>query len=104
MEITVHELAELLNCDPRPKLVDVREPGEYEIVRLEGGALLTQELMNEILEDWDKETEIVCYCHHGIRSLQATGFLRHHGFKNVRSMRGGIDLYAQEIDLALPRY
>ena len=51
-----------------------------------------------------QDAEIVVYCHSGIRSMEAMMFLRHAGFENVRSMAGGIDAWAAEIDPTLTRY
>lgn len=104
LEVTVAEAAELLKSDQPPALVDVREPEEWELVHLEGSRLITQELIEEMMSDWKRDTPILCYCHHGIRSLQATHFFRNQGFTNVRSVRGGIEAWAVEIDPSLPRY
>ena len=51
-----------------------------------------------------KDTPIVTYCHHGIRSLEAASYLIGHGFTNVLSLAGGIDAWAKEIDTSLRRY
>ena len=104
IECTPQETTDMLKGENAPRLVDVREPAEWELVHLEGGRLLTQELVDEILSDWDKDAPIVCYCHHGIRSMQAALFLRQQGFTSVRSMRGGIDAWAREVDPAMDRY
>ncbi|HEX9844098.1 MAG TPA: rhodanese-like domain-containing protein [bacterium] len=103
-EHTVQEVAELLRSASPPRLLDVRELAEWEIVHLEGGQLLDEALLEEILTEWPPETPIVCYCHHGIRSLNAAVFLQQKGFTHAGSMRGGIDAWALEIDPALPRY
>ena len=103
-EYSVQEVAELLRGPQPPLLLDVREQAEWNIVHLEGGQLLTQPLLDEILSDWDPDTPIVCYCHHGVRSLNAAAFLQHHGFRQVGSMRGGIDAWSCEIDPTMPRY
>ena len=103
-EVTVQDVAELIRSDSPPRLVDVREPAEFELVHLEGGELLTETLVQEILTQWPKETPIVCYCHHGIRSAQAAMYLTSRGFKDVATMRGGIDAWSLEIDPSLPRY
>lgn len=87
-----------------PKLVDVRDQGEWDIVHLQGGRLLDQQLLDEMLESWDREAPIVCYCHHGIRSAQAALFLRQQGFKDVRSMKGGIEAWAVRLDPGMARY
>ncbi|HKI98457.1 MAG TPA: rhodanese-like domain-containing protein [bacterium] len=103
-EYTVQEVAAQLRSPIPPRLLDVREQAEWDIVHLEGGQLVTESLLDEILSDWPPDTPIVCYCHHGMRSLNAAAYLQQQGFQNVSSMRGGIDAWAQEIDPGLPRY
>jgi rhodanese-related sulfurtransferase len=51
-----------------------------------------------------RESEIVVYCHHGVRSRQVANWLRGQGFAHVQSLAGGIDRWSQDIDAALPRY
>ncbi|MBI4084035.1 MAG: sulfurtransferase [Candidatus Lambdaproteobacteria bacterium] len=104
IECTVQELAAQLAGDPAPRLVDVREPLEWETVRLEQARRLDQALFDEIVGTWPRDVHIVCYCHHGIRSMHAARFLREHGFTRVQSLRGGIDAWAREIDPTLYRY
>ncbi len=103
-ECTPAELQEQMNSDNPPKLIDVREQSEWDIVHLEGGVLLTQPLMDEITESWHHGTPIVFYCHHGVRSVQALLYLRQHGFDDVRSMKGGIDAWAEQIEPGMTRY
>ena len=91
-------------ADPRPKLLDIREPAEYDLVRLPDAILVTDGVVEEILQSWDRDTEIICYCHHGIRSLNAAAYLAEQGFTNVSSMNGGIDAWAKEIDPNLHQY
>ena len=104
LEISPSEMAEALKVSAPPRLLDIRQPWEYNVVKLDGGQLVTQELVDEVLENWPRDTPIVCYCHHGNRSLQATVFLRQQGFTNVRSLWGGINAYALEVEPSLPRY
>ena len=104
MEYTVQEVASLLKSPAPPRLIDVREPSEWDIAHLEQAQLITQELLDEMLGGWPRETPIVCYCHHGVRSMSAAVFLRQQGFVNTRSMRGGIDAWAREVDPKLRRY
>jgi len=104
LEVSVEEAAELLRSENPPRLLDVREGLEWQIVHLDHAELLTQELLDELLENEARDRPIVCYCHHGIRSLNAAHFLREQGFTNVRSMRGGIDAWACEIDPTMNRY
>jgi rhodanese-related sulfurtransferase len=103
-EYTVQEVAAQLASPTPPRLLDVREPSEWELVHLAAGQLISDDLLEQILTEWPKETAIVCYCHHGIRSLNAAVFLQQKGFQNVGSMRGGIDAWSIEIDTSLPRY
>lgn len=103
LEITPRETAMLLK-QGTIKLLDVRTPEEYAIARLEGSVLVDQSIAQEILQTWPKETAIVTICHHGVRSLDAAAYLRGHGFANTRSMMGGIDAWAVEIDSSIPRY
>jgi rhodanese-related sulfurtransferase len=103
LEITPHETAELLK-QGTIKLLDVRTPEEYSIASVPGSVLVDQSLAQEIMQTWPKDTAIVTMCHHGMRSLDAAAYLRGHGFTNTRSMRGGIDAWALEIDSSTPRY
>ncbi len=98
------ELAEALKNGDAPKLLDVRTSDEYAICHLDGGQLATQELVDQMMNSWAKDTPIVTYCHHGFRSLDAASFLIGHGFTNVRSLTGGVDAWAVEIDPSMPRY
>jgi rhodanese-related sulfurtransferase len=103
IEITAKETAELLK-QGKVKLLDVRTPEEYAIASVAGSALADQALAQEIIQTWPKDTAIVTMCHHGMRSLDAAAYLRGHGFMNTRSMTGGIDVWAVQIDPSIPRY
>lgn len=90
-------------------LLDCRRPEEHEFVRLEGDTFIP---MSEIerradeLEDEDgnRDTPVVVYCHHGVRSLRVTAALRAMGYSDVKSMAGGIDAWSMGVDAAKPRY
>src|SRR5204863_6701619 len=100
LEITVVEAAERLK-QGTIKLLDVRTPQEYEIAHVEGSVLVDQSLVQEMMQGWPKDTAIVTMCHHGIRSLDAAAYLRGHGFANTKSMTGGIEAWALEVDAAV---
>jgi adenylyltransferase/sulfurtransferase len=85
-------------------LVDVREPREYELCHLEGARLLPLGQLPARMGELDKRSEIIVYCHVGVRSTQAVSFLRRAGFLNVRNLLGGIDAWAREADSKMPRY
>jgi len=91
-------------------VLDVRTLPEWEICRIDGARLLPlQELERRIDEfkaelDDDLARRVVVNCHHGRRSLTATYMLRAAGFTNVTSLAGGIHLWAQDVDRAMPTY
>ena len=103
LEITPRETAELLK-EGKIKLLDVRTREEYEIASVPGSVLVDQAMAQEIMQSWPKDTALVTMCHHGMRSLDAAAYLRGHGFTNIRSMMGGIDAWAGQIDSSIQRY
>jgi len=103
LEIGPREAAELLK-QGTIKLIDVRTPEEYSIAHVDGSVLIDQSLVQEIVNTWPKETQIVTMCHHGMRSLDAAAFLRGHGLMKTQSMRGGIDAWSTTVDPNTPRY
>src|SRR5262249_16332158 len=103
VEISPAEVAELLKKGTI-KLLDVRTPQEYAIAHVAGSVLVDQQLAQEIVTSWPQESEIVTMFHPGVRSLDAAAYLRGHGFKNTRSMRGGIDAWSSVVDPSVPRY
>ena len=85
-------------------LVDVREPEEYELARVEGARLLPLSLFNEWATTLDPERETVFICHHGIRSAQVCAFLSRQGFTKIYNLAGGIDRWSIEVDPTVTRY
>jgi rhodanese-related sulfurtransferase len=104
IQLTVQQASERLKAPNPPKLLDTRSQAEFDIVHLPNSILATDEVVNEVLQNWDKSQAIICICHHGIRSLSAAQFLAKQGFANVNSMKGGLDAWSQQIDPKLPRY
>ena len=102
--ITPRELKERLDKGDSPVLLDVREPYEYSLAHLEGSVLIPLGTLPESLGQLDREREIVAYCHHGMRSADAVGFLLQQGFKNVKNLVGGIDAWSVQVDSSVPRY
>lgn len=86
------------------KVLDVRQPAEWEVARLPGAILFRDETMREIKEDWDPDTPILVYCHHGIRSLIFGLRLRMAGFTKVYNLKGGIEKWSLMVDPSVPRY
>jgi adenylyltransferase/sulfurtransferase len=99
-----NEVKQFLEEDKKAVLLDVREPHEYEIVRIEGARLIPISELHLRTNELDTADTIVTYCHHGERSLQAIKTLEHFGFKKLKHLRGGIDAWACEVDPEMPRY
>src|SRR5438552_1423238 len=103
-EVTALDLKQELEAGKPILLLDVREPHEYEIASIEGARLLPLGELPERLRELDDHAEIVTHCHHGARSLKALEILRAAGFSKVRSLKGGIDAWAVNVDPEMPRY
>jgi rhodanese-related sulfurtransferase len=104
MQIEPRELADRLAAGEQVQLLDVRTREEFDAVKLPNAQLFTQELMQQILSDWSRTDLVVIYDHQGTRSMDAAAYFQGHDFTNVKSLRGGIDAYAAEVDSTLPRY
>jgi adenylyltransferase/sulfurtransferase len=89
---------------PELVLIDVREPHEWEIAHIEGARLIPLGQLPERLGELDGHAEIVTHCHHGVRSMKALQLLKGAGFSRVRSLAGGIDAWADRIEVGMPRY
>ena len=85
-------------------LVDVREPHEWEIAHIEGARLIPLSQLPDRLNELDGHAEIVTQCHHGSRSLKALEILKGAGYGKVRSLAGGIDAWAEQVEPGMARY
>ena len=103
MQVQPVEVAAALRDGATLRLVDVRTPEEWALAHIPGATLITEELSQELMRQ-PKDSPIVFYCHAGARSLDAAAYYAGHGFKNVRSMTGGIDAWSSEVDESIPRY
>jgi adenylyltransferase/sulfurtransferase len=102
--MTPTELELRLKRGEQVLLVDVREPVEHEIARIEGARLLPLSRFQEWSGTLDPAREIVFMCHHGIRSAQVCAFLDQQGFSKLFNLAGGIDRWSNEVDANVPRY
>ncbi len=89
---------------PRPLLLDVREPWEYDLCRLPEARLVPMGQLLQQLAALPADRETVVICHHGIRSYQAARILERQGFRAVYNLTGGLDAWAREVDPAMPTY
>lgn len=104
MEITPAEMRERLDRGENFLLVDVREPWEYELCRIDGAKPIPMGSIPENLQALDVDEDVVCYCHHGMRSLDVAVWLRGQGVQRAKSLAGGIERWSLEIDPRVPRY
>ena len=86
-------------------LLDVREPWEFETARIQGAKLMPMgDIPSRANQELDPEDHIVVYCHHGVRSMNVTAWLRQQGFEKAQSMAGGIDAWSRRVDPKVPVY
>ena len=104
LEITVFELQRKKKAGELFLLVDVREPWEYEKCRIEGAKLIPMRTIPANLQQLDVDQDVICYCHHGQRSLDVAAWLRAQGVETAQSLAGGIDRWSLEIDSSVARY
>lgn len=102
LEVDVEEARRLM--EEGALLLDVREPAEAEICRIEGSRLIPMDEVSSRADTLPKDRTILVHCHHGGRSLQVTRYLREQGFDRVSNVAGGIDAWAVKVDPNLPRY
>ena len=104
-EISAGEVKAMLKRGDQFTLLDVREPWEFEKAHLDGTRNIPMgDVPTRAHQELDPEKHIVVMCHHGVRSLSVTNWLRQQGFEKVQSMRGGIDGWARTVDPKVPLY
>jgi molybdopterin/thiamine biosynthesis adenylyltransferase/rhodanese-related sulfurtransferase len=104
VEVSVLALEAELASPDAPQVVDVREGWEWEIARIEGSVLIPLAELGDRVRELDQARPVVTVCHHGIRSLTARELLIAAGYSDVRSLAGGLDAWAVQIDPGMSRY
>jgi sulfur-carrier protein adenylyltransferase/sulfurtransferase len=102
--MSVQELKGKMDARDAFELIDVREPFEFEIARIDGAKLIP---LGDILgraDELDREQTLIVHCHSGRRSAQAVRLLKQRGFANVYNLEGGIDAWSEFIDPTVPKY
>jgi molybdopterin/thiamine biosynthesis adenylyltransferase/rhodanese-related sulfurtransferase len=102
--ISVHDLKRKRDAREAIQLIDVREPFEFEIARIDGAKLIPLGQLADRLHELEQNGHTVVHCHRGTRSAQAVEMLRRAGFTDVYNLEGGIDAWADEIDSAVQKY
>jgi rhodanese-related sulfurtransferase len=106
-EISPQEAQQLLSATEgeKPILLDVREPGEFATARVADSMLMPMgEVPRRAHQELDPEQPILVLCHHGVRSMNVTVWLRGQGFEKAQSVAGGIDRWSRELDPTIPLY
>jgi len=103
IQISPADTAAALKSGQKPRLIDVRTPMEWEMAKIAGAELISEELSYEIM-NLPKDTPMIFYCHTGVRSMDAASYFAGHGFTGAKSLTGGIDAWSQAIDPSVPRY
>lgn len=102
--LEVTELKQWIDRGDLPAMVDVREPWEYELCRIDGSINIPMSEIGRRMQELDPEQDTVMICHHGSRSYQVACFLEDAGFNKVNNLEGGIDAWADIVDQQMPRY
>jgi rhodanese-related sulfurtransferase len=104
--ITAPELAVWITDESRPKpvLLDVREPWEFQTCHIAGSMPIPMHSIPERLQELEEDAPIVCICHHGARSMSVAAFLERNGFTQVTNLTGGVHAWALQVDNSMPTY
>ncbi|MGI9063614.1 MAG: adenylyltransferase/sulfurtransferase MoeZ [Pseudonocardiaceae bacterium] len=104
--ITAVELKGMIDSGKDFALIDVREPGEYEIVRIPGATLIPKDriLSGEALAELPQDKPLVLHCKSGARSAEALAALHKAGFRDAVHVGGGVLAWAKQVDPSLPTY
>jgi len=106
-EIAPAEVKRRIDAGEKLHLIDVREPHEFALARIEGGELIPmRQVPGELqtLEARADEGPLIVFCHHGVRSLNVVNWLRQQRVEACQSMAGGIDAWSLVVDPTVPRY
>jgi rhodanese-related sulfurtransferase len=104
-EISVADVKSMRDAEQEIILLDVREPWEIDVARISGSKHIPMgDIPARFNQELDSDNHIIVVCHHGVRSMNVTAWLRQQGFEKVQSLRGGIDRWSREIDSSVPLY
>ena len=102
--ILPEELKKRLDSGEKPILLDVREPWEFSICKIEGSVNISMSEPEKLINELNANDEIIAICHHGMRSFQVCNYLENNGFNKVLNLDGGIDSWAKTIDTDMAQY
>jgi rhodanese-related sulfurtransferase len=107
LEISPADVQKRIDAGEKLFLIDVREPHEFAIAKIEGAVLIPMRAVPgelQTLEARADEGPLMVFCHHGVRSLNVVNWLRNQGVEACQSISGGIDLWSTTVDPSIPRY
>ena len=107
LEITPADVQKRIDAGEKLFLIDVREPHEFAIAKIEGAVLIPMRAVPGELQTLDARADegpLMVFCHHGVRSLNVVNWLRNQGVEACQSISGGIDLWSIAVDPSIPRY
>lgn len=88
----------------QPLLLDVREPDEFAYCAIAGSISMPMGMVPSRQQEIDPERDVVCICHHGVRSMQVAMFLERAGCEKVINLVGGVEAWARDVDPSMPVY
>ena len=105
-EVSPQQLEAMLENGEALFLLDCREQQEYDIASIKTAQLIPMSELGDRVHEIEsqQQSQVIVYCHHGVRSQRVAHWLMQSGFTNVKSLAGGIDRWALEIEPSLPRY
>ena len=104
-EITPEDVQRMRDAAEKFTLLDVREAEELRLASIGGAKHIAMgDVPARAHQELDPDDRIVVVCHHGVRSLNVTNWLRQQGFERAQSMQGGIDRWSREVDQSVPTY
>ena len=103
-EIQPEEVKRSRDAGEELTFLDCREPWEYQTARIEGTTHIPMQDIPGRIRELDPDDHIVVICHHGVRSMNVTAWLRQQGFERAQSVAGGIDRWSRVIDPKVPTY
>ena len=102
--ITPEALKTKLDAGEKPRLLDVREAWEYDLCSIEGSANISMSNIDQMLNEFKTDDEIIVICHHGMRSFQVANYLEGQDYTNVTNLEGGVDAWANSVDSDMAHY
>ena len=93
-----------LDAGEKPRLLDVREAWEYDLCSIEDSTNISMSNIEQILNEFKPDDEIIVICHHGMRSFQVANYLEGNDYSNITNLEGGVDAWARTVDTDMAQY